>query len=220
MHPDGPIIDSYAKPGALDLQLRFTGYNWYTLMYRESYDMVADTFKSLRLNDGKLPNLYIPDHPFHAAVDTIGSTLRYVVKSGIKAGLYMTPAVPTFWITRTPQTKFKGIVVNADSVNNVGERSFISELPESVKKRNAPLKKQKKSRTSTQHQARMLSLSNWLKKGFRLKCQIKRCLKSNGSIAICTKNLHKIPRFQAVQVFTKCVAYTFIYKKFPILRLY
>ncbi len=112
----GRIIDSYAKAGALDLQLRFTGYNWYTLMYRDLYDAIGHAFKTLNPTDLLVNTREFEEHPLESVIDGIGSSFRYAAKSAIKAFIYMTPAVPFFWATRTPQNKAIGIGVH------VGER--------------------------------------------------------------------------------------------------
>lgn len=109
---EGSIIGNYSKMGALDLQLRFTGYNWYTLMYRDLYRSISDSIQSWRDHDRKLPGFYVPDSPLHTALDGAAQLFRYATKSLIKATIYMTPAVPFFWVTRTPQTKYKGIGVH------------------------------------------------------------------------------------------------------------
>ena len=102
---DGNVIDSYAKAGALDLQLRFTGYNWYTLMFREMYDNIANGMRLWQKSNYSLPEVSITHDPFTSALHGAGFTARYVAKSAIKAFIYMTPAVPFFWMFRTPQTK-------------------------------------------------------------------------------------------------------------------
>ncbi|MAR56795.1 MAG: hypothetical protein CMM93_06395 [Rickettsiales bacterium] len=114
----GRIIDSYAKAGALDLQVRFTGYNWYTLMYRDMYNAIAN-----HAQDGTMPSIDTSHGVVSGVAESIADTFRYITKSAIKATIYMTPAVPFFWITRTPQTKYKGIGIHLD------DRMGIARLP-------------------------------------------------------------------------------------------
>lgn len=104
----GQIVGSYSGALAIDLQLRFTGYNWYTLMFRDMYDSVADVVDDYRV-DGAVPSLHWPDNPLQVALGGVAHSFRYVMKSGIKAFLYMTPSVPFFWMTRVPQGKYKGV---------------------------------------------------------------------------------------------------------------
>lgn len=114
MNSQGDIVGSYAKAGALDLQARFTGYNWYTLMYRDLYDRIEGAIQHYR-EDGEWPDL--TPHTGASArglLDSAAQLVRYTIKSGIKAGLYMTPAVPFFWVTRTPQTKAHGMGIEVD----------------------------------------------------------------------------------------------------------
>lgn len=117
MNPQGEIVDSYAKAGALDLQARFTGYNIYTLMYRDFYDMVAQSIRHWR-GQGDAPSFLPKDEP-HDLIDYPAQLARYVAKSAMKATLYMTPAVPFFWVTRTPQTKPHGLGIVMDEHGNI-----------------------------------------------------------------------------------------------------
>lgn len=113
----GQLVDSYAKAGALDLQTRFTGYNWYTLMYRDLYDNVATRIKHYR-ETGEFSSAETGTG-HQGVLDNTAHAFRYVTKSAIKAFIYMTPAVPFFWITRTPQTKPHGMGVEVNSQTGV-----------------------------------------------------------------------------------------------------
>lgn len=121
MNPQGQIIGSYAAAGALDLQLRFSGYNWYTLMYRDAYDTLAQKITDWR--NGKPPVLHLPENPIEATLYGAASAFRYGLKSWIKAAMYMTPAVPFFWAFRTPQTKYKGLGFSLDAN---GQATFVT----------------------------------------------------------------------------------------------
>lgn len=103
----GQISGGYQIPGLLDLQVRFTGYNWYTLMYREMYDAIGRGFDKMK--HGEL-RVGLPQHvnPLTYPIDCLGFGARYVTKSFIKANLYMQPAVIPFWLFRTPQSKWRG----------------------------------------------------------------------------------------------------------------
>jgi hypothetical protein len=123
VNKEGQIVGSFTPALALDFQLRFTGYNWYTLMYRDMYDEVADSIDDFR-KEGARPQFHWPDDPVHAAIDSVAHTFRYILKSGIKAAIYMTPAVPFFWGTRVPQAKYKGVgYYVAPEANNYLERA-------------------------------------------------------------------------------------------------
>ena len=103
------IIGNYNAVGAFDLQSRFTTYNIGTLMYREAYDWVGNMLK------GTPTNLYgAPDakHEHRTIGETIGDLAKWTARSAVKGVMVMTPAVPFFWITRTPQTKYKGTFIN------------------------------------------------------------------------------------------------------------
>lgn len=107
---EGQIIGDYQKQGALDLQMRFMGYNWYTLMYREAYDGLSDKFKRWKENGFQIS---MPEHfnPVAGTAEGIAHATRYVAKSAIKSALYMAPSVPFFWVFRTPQTKWKAPLI-------------------------------------------------------------------------------------------------------------
>lgn len=104
---NGNVVNGYQWAGALDLHLRFVGYNWYTLMYREAYDAVARGLDQWRKSGFKIEAPHI-DNPVHATGKLLTDTARYVTKSFIKANLYMQPAVIPFWLIRVPQTKWRG----------------------------------------------------------------------------------------------------------------
>lgn len=102
----GKIIGDFQLPGAIDLHARFVGYNWLTLMYRETYDAVGRQLQKWQDN-GFTMKPHLPKNPIASTVDSIGYASRYVVKSFIKANLYMNPAVIPFWAMRTSQSKWR-----------------------------------------------------------------------------------------------------------------
>jgi hypothetical protein len=118
----GKIIGDFQLAGAIDLHARFTGYNWYTLMFREGYDTIGNAFNQWKDNGYKISMPQLPEHfnPLTATVDAIGSSMRYVTKSFIKANLYMNPAVVPFWLFRVPQSKWRAehfVEVNGNAVS-------------------------------------------------------------------------------------------------------
>lgn len=108
-------IGDYQREGAWDLQARFTVYNVFTLMFREGYTKVSNTFSKWTEGDSWLPKVKIPENPVTELVEGAGNAMRYTAKSFIKANLYMQPAVPTFWAFRTSQSRWQAspIIVNA-----------------------------------------------------------------------------------------------------------
>ncbi|MEJ0010155.1 MAG: hypothetical protein WDN72_06385 [Alphaproteobacteria bacterium] len=106
----GEITGDYQAPGVVDLWSRFTVYNVFTLMFRDGYDWLGNRFKKIAAHQYHL-HPHIPDNPALAVILGVGKTARYFVKSFIKASLFMVPAVPFFWITRTPQSKWKSPLV-------------------------------------------------------------------------------------------------------------
>lgn len=107
---DGQIKGDYQKWGALDLQARFMGYNWYTLMYREAYDAIGDTFTRWR-NEGIHFSMPENLNPITAVASGLAHGARYVAKSAVKSALYMAPSVPFFWVFRTPQSKWRAPLI-------------------------------------------------------------------------------------------------------------
>lgn len=114
---EGNITGDYNAAGAIDLQARFVGYNWYTLMYRESYDAIASNFTKWKENGFKLEMPKI-GNPITGLVEVAGSAARYVMKSFIKANIYMQPAVPFFWVFRVPQSKWRGGAIVSEGLDN------------------------------------------------------------------------------------------------------
>lgn len=113
----GKIVGDYQMAGAMDLHARFVGYNVYTLIFREGYDTVTHAFKDWK-EKGYPLNLHMPEH-----IDPLESArkaARYVIKSTIKANMYMNPAVIPFWLMRTPQTKWRGGLINAEAGEGIG----------------------------------------------------------------------------------------------------
>ncbi len=107
----GKITGDYQLAGLLDLQGRFPGYNVYTLMYREGYDAIGRNLKAWKNNGFKI-DFSLPEHPLSSLADGTRDALRYVIKSTIKANIYMQPAMPFFWAFRTPQTKWRASPVH------------------------------------------------------------------------------------------------------------
>jgi len=111
INKEGHIIGNYNIEGALDLQSRFTVYNMGTLAFREAYDYAA------RKIQGKHAVLYgAPDrdNSHETLGQKISNGLKWMVRSVIKGGIYMTPATPFFWISRTPQTNHRGLFIHVN----------------------------------------------------------------------------------------------------------
>lgn len=104
------VIGNYAAEASWDLQGRFTVYNIGTLMYREAYDYIADKMA------GRQTALYgAPDKQESKSVlGKAADVAKWVARSVIKGGIYMTPAVPFFWITRANQAKHRGLFIHKD----------------------------------------------------------------------------------------------------------
>ena len=110
---DGKVTGNYNLEGMLDLQGRFTVYNIGTLMYREVYNHIANKIHGLNTT------LYGSASEKQDKKQTIGEKIsepfKWVVRSIIKGGIYMTPAVPFFHVFRTPQTTYRGLLINPEA---------------------------------------------------------------------------------------------------------
>ena len=103
------IIGNYNAVGAFDLQSRFTVYNMGTLLYREAYDWVGNLLK------GNPTHLY--GDPYEkregrGIFEKASEVTKWMARGVVKGFIVMTPSVPFFWITRTPQTKYKATFIN------------------------------------------------------------------------------------------------------------
>ncbi len=87
---DGTVGHSYEGMGAADFQMRFMGYNFYTLLYRDLYNHVGHM-----INHAKEQGLQVslPKNPVHC----VSETVKYLGKSLIKSQIYMAPSVLAFW---------------------------------------------------------------------------------------------------------------------------
>ncbi len=122
----GKIIGDYSIPGAIDLQLRFTGYNVYTLLFRDLYQHIKHSFDH-RKDDIK------PEHERNF----LDESVKYLAKTAMKATTYMTPAMPFFWIPRVSSARMEGpriyagatphqdcMVVTSQNINGDRFRSY------------------------------------------------------------------------------------------------
>lgn len=53
--------------------------------------------------------------PFiHALADNAKHVVRWAARDMVKASIYMTPSMPFFWGTRTPQSKYRGLLIHPE----------------------------------------------------------------------------------------------------------
>lgn len=109
----GKVIGNYNLEGMADLQGRFTVYNIGTLMYREVYNHIANKI------NGYDTTLYGSASEKKAKEQTLGEKIsepfKWVARSIVKGGLYMTASVPFFHVFRTPQTTNRGILIKPEA---------------------------------------------------------------------------------------------------------
>jgi hypothetical protein len=127
--PDGDFL----KAGALDFQMRFMGYNFYTLMYRDIYNHMRNHISHWNEYKGL-------DYSSHPDRSLVGEVTKYIGKSFTKSMLYMAPAVFPFWTARVAGGLNNGSMINpdkgpimaryTDKNNNVVETPYSSFLRE------------------------------------------------------------------------------------------
>lgn len=122
----GEVIGDFQLPGAIDLHLRFVGYNWFTLMYRETYDAIGRQMQKWQ-EHGFSFKPHLPKNPIASAADSVGYGVRYVAKSFIKANIYMNPAVIPFWVMRVSQSKWRSPAIVHGQQEN--QNAFLLEKP-------------------------------------------------------------------------------------------
>ncbi len=124
LNDKGRIVGNYGKTGAIDLQTRFTVYNIGTLMFREIYSELGNRFQWYQHSknpadllhthrEGGSQTEFMKD-PLKVSYESVGRVANWAARSVIKATLYMTPAVPFFWMTRTPQMKYRGVFIHPE----------------------------------------------------------------------------------------------------------
>ena len=110
------VIGNYNREGMLDLQGRFTFYNIGTMMFREAYDHVANSWNGCQTKlygspDGK-------DDKGSGLLHEAGDLLKWTARSAVKGVITMTPAVPFFSIFRTPQSKYRGMFIDQNPAHD------------------------------------------------------------------------------------------------------
>ncbi len=133
----GRITGNYQLAGLLDLQTRFSVYNVGTLMFREAYMKAADsilTWKEHGYNALKEKNEPGEHKSFGQSVADSAKTLAmWAARDTVKGFIYMTPSVPFFWISRTPQSKASGLLINPEKgalMYNTGGKSELVHVNE------------------------------------------------------------------------------------------
>lgn len=108
------IVGNYNIEGIFDLQSRFTVYNILTLLFRETYVEAADKLMKWQDTNYAMPKFEFTKSVPETLADNAAHIAKWAVRDVIKGGIYMTPAVPFFWMTRTPQTKARGIMIHPE----------------------------------------------------------------------------------------------------------
>lgn len=114
---DGKVIGTYAWEGVLDLQGRFTGYNFGTAIFRDLSKAVKTKTKEFMApdkRDGGKPMRITPETLFDAGRKGVRGTVRYFLNRAVKTVFVMTPSIPLFSLLRIPQSKHRGTGIMPD----------------------------------------------------------------------------------------------------------
>ncbi len=110
----GQIIGNYQLEGMLDLQGRFTAYNVGTLMFREAYTKTADKLMHWMKDDFSTSDIDQSELAPNSLLTDLNNLGAWALRDVVKGTLYMTPAVPFFWAGRSPQSKYKGLMIHPE----------------------------------------------------------------------------------------------------------
>jgi|GEM_PF-3450419 len=112
------ITGDYTAASALDLQARFMGYNFYTLMFRDMYHHAASKIEELTSHSPKAETTHGHNeflaHPLESVASGASEAGKYVAKSFVKSMIYMAPAVVPFWAVRIPLDMDRGMILSPD----------------------------------------------------------------------------------------------------------
>lgn len=113
---NGRIKGTYAWEGALDLQGRFTGYNFGTGLFRDMVGAVKNSVAQARDKDklDKAPEKKTPATMFKAGKHSLQHATHYLLNRFVKTAIIMTPSIPIFSAMRLPQNRDMGMGLMPD----------------------------------------------------------------------------------------------------------
>ena len=105
---NGDIKGNTLGASALNFQIRFMAYNFYTSMYRDFYHSVGHALDDKKevgdtLNPSKWEVPTLED-----AASAVRHSIDYMAVSLIKSAAWMAPAVPFFWAPRMAMSRMNG----------------------------------------------------------------------------------------------------------------
>jgi hypothetical protein len=130
INTEGKVDDNFQWAGFWDMEGRFTVYNVFTQIFRDSYDKVAVDLKKWQKNDFAItPPEFIKDPASipEKMVETAKGTTRYLAISTIRSLLQMLPSVPWFSLFRVPALKNQGLAVNTQAGQGFGALGYKDE---------------------------------------------------------------------------------------------
>lgn len=113
----GKIKGTYAWEGVLDLQGRFTGYNFGTGLFRDLVKSAKEGVSNLRDPERKAHKpieRLTPETMFKAGQSGLRKATGYLMNRAVKTLIVMTPSVPIFSALRIPQNRNMGIGLMPD----------------------------------------------------------------------------------------------------------
>lgn len=113
----GNIRGTYALEGAIDLQARFTGYNFGTGLFRDMVGAVKSGHHNRIEKKEKgyeKPIEKTPQTMFRAGKTSARNVTRYLLNRLVKTAIIMTPSIPIFSALRIPQNRDRGLGLMPD----------------------------------------------------------------------------------------------------------
>ncbi|MBM3618204.1 MAG: hypothetical protein FJX23_06615 [Alphaproteobacteria bacterium] len=114
---NGKIKGTYGWEGVLDLQGRFTGYNFGTGLFRDIVKGAKEGVANMRDPERKAhrtPEKLTPETMFKAGQSGARKATSYLLNRAVKTLIVMTPSVPIFSMLRIPQNRNMGIGLMPD----------------------------------------------------------------------------------------------------------
>jgi hypothetical protein len=111
------IVGDYQLEGALDLMGRFSWYNVGTKMFRDAYSKAETKLDRWWEGDRKLhlPTVDPKSLTASGILHSVTGGINYVVRTTFKVMAYMIPATGMFFVSRTPQSRVRGIIIDQDN---------------------------------------------------------------------------------------------------------
>lgn len=122
-------VGDTALTAALNLQLRFSIYNFYTLMFRDAYHQAAHNYVNWKQHGFSMSSPDVQQPP-STLEEKVTNAINYVGTSFIKSQTWMTPAVLFFWPQRLACTKINGRLASEQTGGMLTDKAATPPTPE------------------------------------------------------------------------------------------